>query len=241
VVAAALLVGVAAAGGVAWQMQHSDAQALAAQAVRVEKLQAELDALEKAVAARPDWSAVASQTEPSVFTIEAGSSLGSAWVLRADPSGSDLITNFHVVAGAWTSGQTDVQLQQGDRAIPGQIIRVDEVDDIALIHVLVQLPPLQTDQHRLQIGTAVMAIGSPLGLGGTASFGYVSGYRSLEGSDYMQFSAPISPGNSGGPIVDLQGRVVGVASAKFVGDGVEGLGLAIPIAVACIAFVKCPV
>jgi len=240
VVAAALLVGVAAAGGAAWQMQHADGQALAVEAVHVEKLQAELDALEKQVASRPDWAVVASQTEPSVFTVETGRALGSAWVLHADSSGSDLVTNFHVVADTWTSGQTDVQILQADRSIPGQIVRVDEIDDLAVIHVLVQLPALETDQRRLQVGTAVMAIGSPLGLGGTASFGYVSGYRSLEGSDYMQFSAPISPGNSGGPIVDQQGRVVGVASAKFVGDGVEGLGLAIPIAVACIAFVRCP-
>lgn len=73
------------------------------------------------------------------------------------------------------------------------------------------------------------------------SVGVVSGYRSLEGSDYMQFSAPISPGNSGGPVVDGQGRVVAVASAKLIGDGVEGLSLGIPVQTVCAALVVCGV
>ena len=75
----------------------------------------------------------------------------------------------------------------------------------------------------------------------TISVGVVSGYRSLEGSDYMQFSAPISPGNSGGPVVDEQGRVLAVASAKLVGNGVEALSLGIPVQVACGALVTCSV
>jgi len=55
----------------------------------------------------------------------------------------------------------------------------------------------------------------------------------------MQFSAPISPGNSGGPVVDGQGRVVAVASAKLVGEGVEGLSLGIPVEVVCASLVTC--
>jgi putative serine protease PepD len=84
-----------------------------------------------------------------------------------------------------------------------------------------------------------MAVGSPLGLGGTVSVGVVSGFRSLDGNPYMQFSAPISPGNSGGPVVDGKGFVVGVASAKLVGQGVEGLSLAIPVQTMCAVFLSC--
>ena len=84
-----------------------------------------------------------------------------------------------------------------------------------------------------------MAVGSPLGLSGTISIGVVSGFRSIEGSDYIQFSAPISPGNSGGPVVDSHGRVVAVASAKLVGSGVEAISLAIPVHVACLKLVAC--
>jgi putative serine protease PepD len=224
---------------VVWQVQRSDAQALAVQARKLDKLRADLGVLEQQLATRPDWSVIATGTEPSVFTIETSRAIGSAWVIRSDASGSDLVTNYHVVADAWTSGKTIVEVLQSDRSLRAEIVRVDEIDDLALVHVAVQLPALAARQDRLQVGTPLMVIGSPLGLGGTASFGYVSGYRSLEGSDYMQFSAPISPGNSGGPVVDQEGLVVGVASAKFVGDGVEGLGLAIPIAVVCLSFVSC--
>jgi len=84
-----------------------------------------------------------------------------------------------------------------------------------------------------------MAVGSPLGLDGTISVGVVSGYRSLDGSDWMQFSAPISPGNSGGPVVDANGRVLAVASAKLVGTGVEALSLGIPVKAVCGGLVGC--
>ena len=94
---------------------------------------------------------------------------------------------------------------------------------------------------RPAIGTTVMAVGSPLGLSGTISVGLVSGYRSLEGSDYLQFSAPISPGNSGGPVVDREGHVVAVASAKFVGGGAEALSLGIPVQVVCQNLVACTI
>ena len=84
-----------------------------------------------------------------------------------------------------------------------------------------------------------MVVGSPLGLGGSVSVGVISGFRSVEGSDYIQFSAPISPGNSGGPVVDARGRVVAVASAKFEGPGIEALSLGIPVQTACTAAVVC--
>lgn len=71
------------------------------------------------------------------------------------------------------------------------------------------------------------------------TLGIVSGYRSLGGSDYIQFSAPISPGNSGGPVIDAHGRVVAVASAKLVGEGVEALSLGIPVQTVCLKLVAC--
>ena len=86
-----------------------------------------------------------------------------------------------------------------------------------------------------------MAVGSPLGLDGTVTLGVVSGFRSLDGSDYVQFSAPISPGNSGGPVIDSRGYVVAVASAKLVGTGVEALSLGIPVQVVCLSLVACDV
>src|SRR2546421_552195 len=93
--------------------------------------------------------------------------------------------------------------------------------------------------ERPKLGTTVMAVGSPLGLDGTISIGVVSGYRSLGGSNYLQFTAAISPGNSGGPVIDSRGRVVAIASAKLVYPGAEALSLGIPVAVACDSLVVC--
>ena len=84
-----------------------------------------------------------------------------------------------------------------------------------------------------KIGDSVLVVGAPLGLEDTVTSGIVSARRTENGHDYLQFSAPISPGNSGGPVVDDQGRVIGTAVAKFVGDDAEGLALAVPVAHVC--------
>ena len=186
-----------------------------------------------------DWSAVAAEVEPSVFTIDTGDALGSAWVAHAGAGGSDLVTNYHVVADAYTAGTSSVQVRHKDTTFSGTIVKVDPTDDLAVIHVTQRLIPLAAVAVRPKVGARVMAVGSPLGLDGTISVGVVSGYRSLDGSDWMQFSAPISPGSSGGPVVDEQGHVLAVASAKLIGTGVEALSLGIPVQTACGGLVTC--
>ena len=195
--------------------------------------------LERGAASEPNWPAIATSVEASVVTIEANTTLGSAWVAQADAGGADLVTNFHVIAGTWSAGQATVIVRRGDSTLIGTITRVDPGDDLAVVHVREQLTPLGEAAERPRVGSAVMAVGSPLGLNGTVTIGIVSGFRSLRGSDYVQFSAPISPGNSGGPVVDARGRVVAVASAKLVGDGVEALSLAIPVQTVCLQLVSC--
>lgn len=210
-----------------------------AQERSLESLRTEVHALQAGVDAQPDWAAIARQVEPSVFTIETKYGLGSGWVARSGASGSELVTNFHVIEEAWSSGVGTVDVRQGDLTITGTIERVDPNDDLAIIHVAEVLPVLKAAPDRPTLAQAVMVVGSPLGLGGSVSVGVISGFRSVEGSDYVQFSAPISPGNSGGPVVDSRGRVVAVASAKFEGPGVEALSLAIPVQTACTAAVVC--
>lgn len=235
VAAAAVLVMVAAPAvglGLALHTMSSQQRSL-------DGLRAESEALRAKVNAQPDWSAIAEKVEPSVFTIETDYGLGSGWVGRAGQGGSELVTNFHVIADAWNAGEVTVDVRQGDRSLQGTIARVDPNDDLAVIHVAQVLPVLRTAPARPLLAQAVMVIGSPLGLGGSVSAGVISGFRSLEGSDYVQFSAPISPGNSGGPVVDVRGRVVAVASAKFQGSGIEALSLGIPVQTACSAVVVC--
>jgi S1-C subfamily serine protease len=231
---AILLVIAASAAGVGAAFRTVSAQQRS-----LDGLRAQIGALQAKVDAQPDWGAIARRVEPSVFTIETDYGLGSGWVARSGASGSELVTNFHVIDEAWTAGVVAVEVRQGDRSIRGTIERVDPNDDLAVIHVAVQLPVLEAAASRPSLAQAVMAVGSPLGLGGTVSVGVISGFRSMEGSDYVQFSAPISPGNSGGPVVDSRGRVVAVASAKFEGPGIEALSLAIPVQTVCRAAVVC--
>lgn len=228
-----------AAAGVIIRDESASRQALAAEARANQDLRQRVTALEARLNAQPDWTAIVQRVEPSVFTIETSTGLGSAWVARSDSAGSDLVTNFHVVADAWNAGASEVDVRQGDRIIKGIISRVDRNNDLAIVHMTEQFPALKAVAYRPALGSTVMAIGSPLGLTGSLSIGVVSGYRSIDGSDFLQFSAPISPGNSGGPLVDDQGDVVAVTAAKFEGTGVEGLSLAIPVQTVCMMLVAC--
>jgi len=234
VAAAALLMVVAPAAGLGLAMHTVGSQARS-----IEGLRAEVHALQSNLDSQPDWPAIARHVEPSVFTVETEYGLGSGWVVRSSESGSELVTNFHVIVEAWNAGHVSVDVRQGDRTIKGAITRVDPNDDLAIVHVVERLPALQTAPARPTIAQTVMVVGSPLGLGGSVSVGVIAGFRSVAGSDYVQFSAPISPGNSGGPVIDSRGRVVAVASAKFQGPGVEALSLAIPVQTACAMVVAC--
>jgi putative serine protease PepD len=237
---AVLMVGIPVAA-TSWIVRDEDAneQALAADARANQELRQRVTSLEARLNAQPDWTAIVRRVEPSVFTIETSVGLGSAWVVHSDSTGSDLVTNFHVVADVWNAGEIKVDVKQGDQTIKGVVSRVDRTDDLAIVHVTDQFAALPAVAYRPLLGSTVMAVGSPLGLAGSLSIGVVSGYRSIDGSDYLQFSAPISPGNSGGPVVDANGRVVAVAAAKFEGTGVEALSLAIPVQTVCTMLIAC--
>jgi S1-C subfamily serine protease len=236
VVAALAVSAAAVAGAGAWRVERTDAQALAAQRQTIVELQREVVSLR---ALDPDWAAVAARVEPSVVTISTDDGLGSGWVVRAGQGGSDILTNYHVIASALDKGTTAVEVTQHDRTMPGEVVRRDAGDDLAVVHVAAKLEPLSVAAGRPKVGMMVMAVGAPLGLSGSVSVGVVAAFRSLYGADYMQFTAPISPGNSGGPVVDGAGRVVGMATAKLVMDGAESLGFAIPVQVPCAQLVRC--
>ena len=234
--AAAAVVAVAAIAGSGFAYVARNELAMERQLVAQQQ---RIITLERTAAKQPDWPAIAAAIEPSVVTIETDRALGSAWVAHSDASGSDLVTNYHVIAEAWTEGHATVNVRRGDVTTSGTIVRVDQGDDLAVVHVRERLASLPEATQRPKVGATVMAVGSPLGLSGTVTIGIVSGFRSLEGSDYVQFSASISPGNSGGPVVDSHGRVVAVASAKLVGEGVDALSLAIPVQTICLSLVTC--
>jgi putative serine protease PepD len=164
-----------------------------------------------------------------VFTIVAGRFQGTGFVVRSSAGHATLLTNFHVVQDVWDSGERAVQVSSGERSFDGRILHVAKSDDLATVRVAASLPALTLQTTLPSVGATVLVFGSPEGLEGTVAGGIVSALR----DQYIQFSAPVSPGNSGGPLVDSRGRVLGITTAKIVERGAEGLSFAIPIETAC--------
>jgi len=158
----------------------------------------------------------------------ASAALGSGFLIRGDGL---IVTNRHVIVGARA---IRIRLTDG-REFPAKILGADAVTDIALLKIAATgLPALRLgSSSRVSVGDAVIAIGDPFGLGQSVSAGIVSAReRTLEEDpyiDFLQTDAAINRGNSGGPLVTLNGIVVGVTSAIFSPSGGSvGLGFAIP-------------
>ena len=181
----------------------------------------------------PDTTQLAATTAPSVFTVTAGDASGSAWVVSSSESVSRLITNYHVVSSAWKDGDRAVQLHEGEKVWDAKVVDVSEGADLAVIEVNAPFHALARADETPAVGDPVLAIGAPLGLDDSVSTGIVSAIRTEGVDDYIQFSAPVSPGSSGGPLVNDSGEVVGVTVMKAVTEGAEGLGFAIPVSLVC--------
>jgi S1-C subfamily serine protease len=156
---------------------------------------------------------------------------GSGFIV--DESGY-VLTNQHVIV---SSTSIQVTLMTND-IYAATVVDTDKKRDIALLKITSK----RTDFPTISLGTAkdaavgdqVLAVGFPLGpeLAGPASFtgGIVSAIRTIDGLAYIQTDAAINSGNSGGPLVDIQGMVVGICTAALVESNAQGIGLAIPIA-----------
>src|SRR6266545_907310 len=224
-----------------------------AQGYLLSSLNRQLDqANKKAAADRANASAKADALEARIKELEkrAGNSLdaqavaadefsGTAFALgkAAEGGGTDLLTNFHVIEASYTSGTRSVALERTNARYPARVVRVDENNDLALLHSDEKFPRLTADVDGAKPGQPVIVIGAPLGLNETVTTGVVSAVRDTPAGRLLQFDAPINPGSSGGPVINAQRKVVGVAT--FKARGAEGIGLAIPIGVACQAFAVC--
>jgi len=150
-----------------------------------------------------------------------------------------VMTNAHVVRG---DASPSITLADG-RTVPGRVLGRDEEVDLALVQIEVTgIPPITWgDSDALRPGERLLAIGYPLGgsvfTSGEASVtsGIFSAHRELRGRSYVQTDTPLNPGNSGGPLVNLKGEVIGI-NTLVVGRTPElqaqGLNLAIPANVA---------
>jgi serine protease Do len=163
--------------------------------------------------------------DPEQFRSDAG---GSGFVISRDGL---VVTNYHVVEGA-----TEVKVHLNDRDYPAEVKGTDRATDIALLKINAgnNLRYLELgDSDSLRVGDWIMVIGNPLNLDKTVTTGVVSAKgRSIGISDasfenFIQTDAAINFGNSGGPLVNLRGEVVGIATA--INWGAENIGFAVPV------------
>ncbi|GLY06343.1 MULTISPECIES: trypsin-like peptidase domain-containing protein [Actinoplanes] len=190
-----------------------------------------------AVTEGTDLAPIVAKVQPSIVTVlvdgAQSSSLGSGVVLSADGM---ILTNNHVIA---EDGSVSVRLSTGE-TVPATVVATDTTHDLALVQAtgLSGLTPATFGaDDSVAVGDTVLAFGAPLGLEGTVTSGIVSAFdRSLDTGDeqlsgLMQTDAAINQGNSGGALVDMSGKVVGINVAIATsGDstGSVGLGFAIP-------------
>ncbi|ANI42510.1 peptidase S1 [Mycolicibacterium vaccae 95051] len=174
---------------------------------------------------------VVERVSPSVVTVQLDGGVGSGVVLRSDV----IVTNAHVVGNA-----REVTIGYADGvSSPGQVLATDDVTDLAVVRT--QRGDLPVPEYRSELprpGEVAIAIGSPLGFENTATAGIISGLnRNIPDSaeagaslvDLIQTDASISPGNSGGALLDADGRVVGINEAYIPPTaGAVSLGFAIP-------------
>ena len=142
-----------------------------------------------------------------------------------------IVTNSHVIHD---SKGVQVKLKAGDWVKKVYLLSEDEEADLALIRIPASKLPeplVLADSNNIKVGEHLVSIGNPLGLEHTLTDGLVSARRMLNGRKWIQMSTPISPGNSGGPIFNMQGEVVGVTTAAIGGmfTGAQNLNLAVPI------------
>jgi serine protease Do len=161
--------------------------------------------------------------QSSVVTIESGLGSGSGFFISDD---GYLLTNEHVVGGA-----KFVKIKTiAGKSLIGQVIRIDSIRDVAVIKTeSSDAPALSIRKTVPAVGEKVYAIGSPYGeeLAGTLTQGVLSSRRTLEGVTYLQSDASVSSGNSGGPLIDSSGAVIGITQLQVGKSG--GINLFIPI------------
>jgi S1-C subfamily serine protease len=171
------------------------------------------------------------QVQPSIVTILTDAGTGSGVIWDAD---GVVVTNFHVIEQAT---QAEVALASGER-LPAEVLAVDERTDLALLEVdRTDLPAARFAEGLPTVGELAIAIGSPLGFENTVTAGIVSAlHRAIPSGgqtpalvDLIQTDAAISPGNSGGALVDADGAVIGVNVAYIPpSSGSVSIGFAIP-------------
>lgn len=177
-----------------------------------------------------DLADLVARAAPSVVGVEHRRGQGSGVVLAPD---GWILTNAHVAFGP---GPLRVRLS-GSRTASGELVGSDERTDLAVVRTDArELPPIALSERRLRVGEIVLAIGNPLGFERSVTAGVVSAlHRNLPAGPrgrgqilegLVQTDAAVNPGNSGGPLLDADGHVVGITTAML--PWASGIGFAVP-------------
>ncbi len=195
--------------------------------------------IKAAATVRPAVVSIINHKEEETKDTPDESALGSGVIYKKTGNKAFIITNNHVISGA---SKLEIVTVSGETR-KAELVGADKVSDIAVLSIDgggINTTAQLGDSSKLQLGETVIAIGNPLGLGDTLTSGIVSyTNRSIPVSlnqdgvydweqEVIQTDAAINEGNSGGALVDLNGRVIGINTMKISDAGVEGLGFAIP-------------
>lgn len=167
-----------------------------------------------------DFSGIIESAVKSVVTIKTDAAQGTGFIINSE---GYIVTNAHVLADSNGYLAKNIRaLTYDQKTISATFIDYDETLDIALLKIPGSYSPLQLgNSNNLKVGEKVIAIGNPLGLSFSATEGIISalgrtGLNNLP--DYIQTDAALNPGNSGGPLIDTNGQVIGINNFKASGE-----------------------
>jgi serine protease Do len=176
--------------------------------------------------AKPDAARPIGEVSASVVALFAGNSMGSGFLVSDD---GYILTNHHVIGAA-----TKVRVRWSDGfETTGEVVRSDKRRDVALVKTEPRgRPPLALVRGTPAVGSSVYAVGTPIDASmlNTVTRGIISANRFMDGFAFIQSDVGVNSGNSGGPLLDEKGRVIGITVIKmFPGQGQQNLNLFIPI------------
>jgi len=205
-------------------LANPDIKAIIYQEEKTEQLNFE-SAIKLQTSTAPEKTLIQSALESTV-TIRVGSGHGSGAIIS--PEGLILTCHHNINAAE----EVEVVFSNGVSA-RASVVRKDPEYDIALLQLTdVKARQLYlSDRASVEVGEDAWVIGTPgfAELGQSVSRGVISGKRIIQEKEYLQTDASVNPGNSGGPLLDAKGRIVGIVNAKVIASGMEGLGFAIPV------------
>ena len=215
--------------GIVKEQSKSQEQKLAESSKEGEQLGAKVEGIDKAIEGlddlNTDFASIVKDVIDTTVTIQTNIGHGSGVIVTDD---GYVLSNYHVLVGA----QSGLIATYNKGNFPFRIVEYSQTKDLVVLQILdspesFDYLPLGNSDN-VDVGDKVIAIGSPGGYSSTVTQGIISSTtRRGEYVNYLQSDVPISPGNSGGPLINTNSELVGINTWKSAGVGVEGIGFAI--------------